>query len=251
MSTNLSIIILAHRIDGRLEKSLRSAQFASDVIVIDNQSVGDWSELRKQYQFRVIPYSQRIEDWSVVRNQAIQHALHDWVFFLDSDEEIVPASIPAIQTVVKSAFFTGAIARRSDIFYLKQLRYGEAGNIALLRLGKKNHITFNRPVHEEASIDGPISTLDINILHHSHLSIEEFLQKVMLYAQLEAKHRHAQGAKLFIPTMLFFPIGKFLLNYIGKLGFLDGWQGFIYAFLMSLHSLFVLVYQFELERQQP
>ena len=39
--------------------------------------------------------------------------------------------------------------------------------------------------------------------------------------------------------MILFPSGKFIHNYIFRLGFLDGMEGFIHAGMMSGHSFLV------------
>jgi hypothetical protein len=48
-----------------------------------------------------------------------------------------------------------------------------------------------------------------------------------------------QGKKTNILAIIFYPFGKFILNYFLKLGFLDGAPGFVYAFMMSFHSFLV------------
>jgi glycosyltransferase involved in cell wall biosynthesis len=251
MSTfiNLSIIILNHRADQRLEESLQSSQFADEIIVIDNNSQADWDTLTQQYRFRVIPYPDVLVDWSAIRNQALTHAVHDWVFFLDSDEIIDSTAVLAIDRLIKSSFFAGGLIQRTDIFHGKQLRYGEAGNKPLIRIGKKHRLRFERPVHEEAIITGPVSAEGISVFHHAHLSIDEFFQKISSYAFREAQHRSQQGTSLFLPSIIIFPLGKFLFNIVFKLGLLDGWRGLIYAYMMSLHSFFVRVYQYELQHR--
>jgi glycosyltransferase involved in cell wall biosynthesis len=246
-STNLSVIILAHRVDQRLEDAIKSVQFANEVLVVNNTRTESLSDLQEQYRFTLLPWSEPISDWSTVRNSAINHAAQDWVLFLDSDEVISVESVPQVQSLIENNFFDGALIKRSDVFHGRKLNYGEAGNQPLVRIGKKNKMSFSRPVHEEAHIKGLLSTTDIEILHHSHLSITDFFQTVCRYARMEARYRFDNGQKLFLPTMALFPLGKFLLNYFGKLGFLDGWQGLVYAFMMSLHSICVRVYQYELE----
>ena len=54
-----------------------------------------------------------------------------------------------------------------------------------------------------------------------------------------------KSKKTIIKQMIVYPIGKFINNFILELGFLDGWRGLIYAFIMSLHSLWVRVYWYE------
>jgi glycosyltransferase involved in cell wall biosynthesis len=243
--TNLSIIILSHRADQRLEQSLQSSQFANEILIIDNNSGADWPALQQSYHFTVIPYSQPISDWSAVRNQALANAQHEWVFFLDSDEVIHPQSIPIIHELVQSPTYVGALINRTDVFHGKHLQYGEAGSMPLVRMGKKQHLHFERPVHEEAKVNGAMATDPITVYHHAHQSLNEFFQKITDYAHREAVHRPSQANYLLLPLMILLPIGKFIFNYFFKLGILDGWAGLSYAFMMSLHSFFVRVYQYE------
>lgn len=144
MSTNtsLSIIILNHRADQRLERSLQSSQFADEILIIDNNSGADWKTLANFYRFTVVPHPEPLTDWSVVRNQALNHARHDWVFFLDSDETIHPQSIPIINEVINNDTYAGALINRTDIFHGKHLQYGEASRMPLIRLGKKKTTEF-------------------------------------------------------------------------------------------------------------
>ena len=53
-SIPISVIILTHRNDARFLKALKSAQFAEEVLIIDHQSHNNWSELKRQYRFKVI-----------------------------------------------------------------------------------------------------------------------------------------------------------------------------------------------------
>lgn len=250
MSISVSIIILAHRADDRLLASIESAQFANEVIIIDNNSNTNWPQLPAHLHFVVVPYLTPITDWSTVRNFAMTHTTHDWVMFLDSDEVITVESIPSISNLIEKNVFDGALVMRSDIFKNKQLKYGEAGAMPILRMGKKSVMKYERPIHEEARVEGKVTASDITLLHHSHLSIAEFFNTISDYARREALFRQEQGERLWLPSIFLLPLGKFILNYIGKLGFLDGFPGFIYAFMMSLHSLFVRIYQYELEHSR-
>jgi glycosyltransferase involved in cell wall biosynthesis len=244
---NITAIILAHRYDQRLLNAIDSAQFAAEILIVDNNSNTPWNEIMQSRKFEIISELEPVTDWSAIRNKTMNRARHEWVLFLDSDEVLSSNAAQAVAKIVEANFFDGALVKRSDIFHDKKLQYGEAGNQSLVRIGKKNRMQFHRPVHEEAHVNGLVSTTDIEILHNSHLTIQDFFDSICAYAHREAKHRHDTGHTLFLPTMIVFPIGKFLLNYVFKLGFLDGWQGFIYAFMMSLHSFFVRVYHYELQ----
>lgn len=245
--TPLTIIILTHRSDERLEQAIASAQFANDVLVIANRIEHEVQSLRSKYTFQIMPWDQPITDFSQVRNEAMKHAKHDWVLFLDSDEVISPQSIPEIQRLIAENHALGYGVRRSDVFLGKQLEYGEAGNQLILRLGRKESMKFSGKVHEVADVAGKVAPSSISLLHYSHPSISEFISKVSQYAQQVASERMNQPitfSKLLF-ELLVYPPAKFLYSLLIQGGIADGWHGVVYAACMSLHSILVRVYLYE------
>lgn len=247
----LTIIILAHRPDELLENAVASAHFADQILLIDlGNSITD-KKLEKKYQIDRIAFpelSGAILDFSQVRNRSLLHARHEWIFFLDSDEVIEPSSIPAIKNIIAESPENAAFVRRQDVFYGKKLKWGEVGNHWLLRMGRKGSLKFFRPVHEVAETDGAIARTGILLTHYAHNSITEFIAKVTFYAKIDAYYRFERQQPFSIFEMIFWPLGKFITNYFGKLGFLDGWRGLVYATIMSLHSFFVRVYLYQFEQ---
>ncbi|MBU0579071.1 glycosyltransferase family 2 protein [Patescibacteria group bacterium] len=225
-TVELSIIIITRPNDPLLAKAKKSAQFANEVLVIKKKSIADFA---------------------LTRNQALKMAKHEWVLFLDSDEVISPTSVNEIKKIIAENKLDGVYINRQDIFYDKPLKFGESGAIKLLRMGKKSKITWHRPIHEVAKISGVVGKSNIKILHYAHLSLKEFCDSITNYAEREANFRYQQDQSFYLLQLVFYPWGKFIFNYIIRLGFLDGWRGLCYAIIMSLHSLAVRVFQYELE----
>jgi glycosyltransferase involved in cell wall biosynthesis len=240
----LSVIILAHQADERLAAALESVQFAQDVLVVVNTSEDLVSPLRTHYSFQMLPWNTPITDFSHVRNTALKQAQHDWVLFLDSDEVVKVDSVSEIAARLQNPTAAAYGVRRSDIFHGRQLDYGEAGQQLLVRMGHKDKMQFTGTVHEVAQIDGAMEPTSIEILHHSHPSISEFISKVSRYSYQVAQERTTTFPRLLF-EILFFPPGKFLYGLFIQGGIADGWHGIVYAFCMSLHSLLVRVYQYE------
>lgn len=242
----LTVIILTNRNDQRFVNALQSGQFAEEVLVVDNHSGNDWKKLAKKNRFRLIKYTEKIENFAQVRNFALEKATYEWVFFLDSDEIIPVSEQPAIQRAIKNGKLDGAFVKRTDVFMGKQLRYGEAGKQRILRLFKRDLGHFNRAVHEVAKVNGKVGNIDVTIIHHAHVSISEFISTVSWYAQQIGFNRSFLPHEVLL-ELLIYPPGKFIFNYIFALGFLDGWRGLIYALVMSMHSAAVRVYAYEKE----
>ena len=230
MSTtvDISIIILFKQQNERFQQTFSSAQFAQEIITVKNE---------------------RITDFSQIRNQALKKATQKWVFFLDSDEVIVPESIVEIKKIIKDDLLDGVMIKRQDVFYHQLIKHGEAGNIELLRMGKRDKMTWKRPVHEVAKIKGRVRSSSIRVIHYAHPSLNEFLTSIIDYAEIEAKYRAQLNQNVNFFRLITFTLGKFINSYLLKKGFLDGWRGLSYALMMSLHSFSVRVFQYELKYQ--
>jgi glycosyltransferase involved in cell wall biosynthesis len=246
-SIPLSVIILTHRRDERFISALASAQPAEEILIVDYHSGNDWLKLKKQFHFTKVSRSEPIHNFSAERNLAMQQAKNTWVFFLDSDEVIEPASWQVIEQVMQDPQLAGAFIRRCDVFYGQPLKFGETGQVWLLRLLRKSAGQFNRPVHEIAQTSGQTIRASITLLHFAHTSIAEFLNDLSQYARIEAEYQADSQLPTFLLGIktLVYPKLKFIVNYFFKLGFLDGWRGLVYVAMMSLHSLFVRVFSYE------
>ncbi len=241
----LTVIILTDRSDERFAKAVASSQFAHEVLIISNRIDQDLQQLHPSYSFKVEEWPEVITDFSHVRNAALKLASQDWVLFLDSDEEVADHSVSEIEKFITEGAVDGVAVRRSDIFHGKQLEYGEAGSQLLLRLGKKNSLKFTGAVHEVATVSGQTVPSLIEIYHHSHPSIHEFIAKIAVYSKQVAENRQQISFLQLLLELLLFPPGKFVYALFIQGGIIDGWHGVVYAVCMSLHSLLVRVYLYE------
>lgn len=248
----LTVIILTNRSDARFEKALNSVSWAAQVLVVNTNAQLQLDDLKKEYNFELVhqPTNPDSFNFSTLRNKAILIAKHEWIFFLDSDEWLPAKWVPEIIARMENKTCYAVSVKRQDIFLGRLMRWGEIGNVNLVRLGKKSYLRFSRAVHEIPFTDHFVCHSPLTIMHESHLSTGEFFSKISWYAQLEAKERLAQGSTFNLLEALLYPVGKFVVNYFLKLGLLDGWRGFIYALMMSCHSLFVRIYLYELQKSR-
>lgn len=246
----LSLIIITNRNDQRFLKSLKSAQFADEVLIIDNASGNDWQKLRQQFHFQVENLPGKINNFADVRNNAMDKAKNRWVMFLDSDEVLSKGAKNKIEQVLADKNTDGATITRTDVFLGKELKFGEAGSKKMLRIFKKDLAHFNRAVHEVAKVGGTVVETEIEIKHYAHNTISEFITDISWYAETMAQQRLLNKPELLL-KLVFYPPGKFVFNYFFKLGFLDGWRGLVYAVIMSIHSFSVRAFIYEQNKKVP
>lgn len=246
----LTVIILTHRYDLRLEKALNSVRWADQILLVNTNPTLKLEALTADYQFELVnqPTAPEKFNFSVIRNKATLLAKHEWVFFLDSDEWLPAKWVPELIERMKNPTCYAVSVKRRDVFLGQIMNWGEVGNVNLVRLGKKSYLRFSRAVHEIPFTDRFVCQSPLTIMHQSHVSISEFFSKISWYAQLEAQERLSQGKSFHLLEALSFPVGKFLTNYFLKLGCLDGWRGLVYAAMMSYHSFFVRIHLYELQK---
>ena len=179
-----------------------------------------------------------IVDFAAARNVELAKAKTDWVLFLDYDETMSKELEHEITSILnlESNIYSAYSVPRLDTFLGRELHHGEPGNTRLIRLAKKDFGLLERPVHEVWVGTGKVGTLQNPLLHHSHESINSFLDKINKYSELEADYRYSQGIRSSLWKITVYPIAKFKWNYLVRLGFLDGVPGIIMAIMMSFHS---------------
>lgn len=225
--TSFSVVVLTKDSKRTLGKCLKSVSWADEVIIVDDYST-------QKYKTKAKVFKRHLKgDWASQRNFALSKVKNDWVLFLDSDEVFV-GSKPKV-----SNEFNGYYLKRRDVFWGKELKHGEVGNSRLLRLAKKGKGRWRRRVHEYWDVRGKIGTAENSILHHSHPNVEDFISKINFYAIIHTNENQKEGKRSNLIKVLFFPLLKFVDNFIIKLGFLDGTHGFVYAAVMSFHSFLV------------
>lgn len=238
----LSIVILTKNEEKKIEEAIKSAQFADEILLIDDYSTDKTLEIAQKYKVNFV--QRRLNNnFSQQRNFALNQAKGDWIFFLDADEVITSELKVEIKTILsKNSSFCAYYIKRRNIFWGRILKHGELTlyyKRGKIRLVKRNSGIWKYSVHEIFSVKGPTKRLDNYINHYSHEGIKDFLKKINLYSSIRARELQRQGKKSNIFQILFYPIVKFKMNYIIKLGFLDGVPGFIYSFMMSFHSFLV------------
>lgn len=236
----ISAIILTKNEEKNIEACLDSLSWCDERIVIDDYSSDKTVELAKKKEAKVFSHSLQ-NDFSEQRNFGLSKAKGDWVLFVDADERVSSALWYEIMQHTNESLeeFSGFYIRRLDTMWGKQLRYGETGNIKLLRLAKKGAGKWEGQVHEVWKIHGRTETLQNHLDHKPHPSVIEFLQEINFYTDLRAQELFKKKTSTNWFLVLFYPKAKFIQNYFLKRGFLDGLQGFVFAMLMSLHSFLV------------
>lgn len=239
----LSAVILTKNEEKNILDCLETVSWADEIIILDDYSSDRTLEVIQLLDNKKIRvFKRRVDgDFAAQRNFALEKVKFDWVLFVDADEFITKELREEINyyLIESKIKYQGFYIPRRDVMWGKMLKHGETGNIKLLRLGRSDAGKWKGKIHEEWEITEEVTDLENYILHNPHPTISEFLREINFYTTIRARELFDNGVKTNIWKVIFYPKAKFILNYIIKLGFMDGIEGLIFAIIMSFHSFLV------------
>jgi glycosyltransferase involved in cell wall biosynthesis len=231
----VTAVVLTHNNEARIEDTLKGLSWCSEIIVVDDESEDKTKEIASKAGATVLTHSLH-GNFAAQRNIGLEAATNEWVLFVDSDECVSPKLAHEIQKVASTSKEVGYYLKRQDYLYGKPLKFGETASVQLLRLGKKGSGMWIRPVHEVWNIPGEHPVLPVPLDHYPHPNITEFLDDINFYSTMNAKEFIRTNRRVTWFEIIFFPLGKFIQNYIIRLGFRDKMPGLLMALFMSFHS---------------
>jgi len=236
-SEKLSIIILTKDSQKYLEKVLNSTKFADEVIIYDNGSSDKTLEIAKNFKNTKIFIDTNWEGFGIQKQKAVEKTKNKWVFVLDSDEVITEKLKKEILLTISDSKHDAYFVPRLNNFFGKWMKHTGLFPDFSIRLFDKTKAKFNnRKVHEKIEAKNP-GYLKNYFLHYAYESVEEFIDKQNRYSSMGAKKNKLKA--IFSPYWTFFKL------YFLKLGFLDGWEGFIVSKLYAEYTFWKYIKESE------
>jgi glycosyltransferase involved in cell wall biosynthesis len=227
----ISAYILTFNEAEKIKAAVESVLWADEVVVVDSHSTDGTAEIAAGLGARVVqvPFG----GFGDLRNRAVDMCCHDWIFSLDADERCTMAVRDEVLALL-------AGSPPDEVYRVPRRNYmmgrwirgsGWHPNFRQPQLFRKGSMRYTLdPVHESYEILGgkPVGTLRNAIWQMPFRNLEEIIRKMNRYSSLgAAKLRHK---RVSMGSALGHGLWSFLKHYIFKLGFIDGWAGFVIAF---------------------
>jgi glycosyltransferase involved in cell wall biosynthesis len=226
--TKISAIIPTLNEEIHIADAIKSVCFADEIIVIDSFSSDRTIEIAEKMNVKII--KRTFDDFSSQKNFAIAQAAHDWIYVLDADERVTEELRAEILVAVKdSKDFVGFYVRRTFYFCGKKVNYSGFQRDKVMRLFLKEHCKYVGLVHEKIVTKGEIGFFKNKIDHFSYRNYDHYISKMNHYAAIRAEELHRKGKKVTVYHVMVKPAARFFIHYIIRLGFLDGFTGFLVA----------------------
>ena len=247
----LTVIIITKNEGHNIQRTLESIhQLTDDIIIVDSGSSDDTLTIAKQFQTKIIETNW--DGFGANKNKGIAKSKYNWIFSLDADEVV---DHELLQSLRNKTFFNEEIAFSLKFNVLignSILNYGRGTSKKIRIFNKKKANWSNNLLHEELKFNSAIQIEDLpgRILHYSYRNIDHCIHKTQSYTTLAAEqmfisHRQSSFIKIYLD-----PIYTFLISYIFRLGFLDGFYGYTYARMNSYYCFLKYVKLFELNKNK-
>jgi len=235
-----AIVLVGGNYDQKLfEKCLDSLSWTDEIVRVETDGIsGSFSE------------------W---RNEGAKRARGEWLFYVDSDEEVPPnLKNEILLTINHQPLAISAFAiPRSNILLGRRMRWGGWWPDFVVRLIKKDAlIKWEGELHEQPKLkslpagrQGLVGHLKNPLIHNSHRSLSEMVEKTNKWSEIEAELLFKSGhPKMNIARFFSAGFREFWYRAVIKLGFLDGTIGVIEVFYQTYSRL--ITYAKLWEKQQ-
>jgi glycosyltransferase involved in cell wall biosynthesis len=248
----LSVVIVCKNEAAVIGTTLQSLSgLTDDIVVYDNGSTDDTVDVVRKFNVQL--HQGSWEGFGKTKNKANGLAKYDWIISLDADEspdEELKQSLldfePGNEKTVYDLRFKNLLGK-------KWLKYGEWGNDSHLRLFNRKAVHWNNaPVHEALVLpqDRKIKKLKGFVVHQTMKNMNEYAEKMVHYAMLNAEKYYREGKTSSWFRTRLSPGFNFLNYYILKLGFLDGYEGYVCAKMTAHYTFLKYTRLRELNRQR-
>jgi len=259
---SVTAIILTKNEEKNLGECLSSIKgFAERAVVVDCGSTDRTVEIAREHGADVLVHE--FTYYAAQFNWAIDNAgiTTDWILRLDADERFTPALIAETEAILRSADAKdgdlNGITMEAVFYFLgKPIRHGVKckRKMMMFRRGVGRIEDRKRDAHSVISSGRNVSTKE-KFLHYDFKNLDSYIKRYNWYATREMQDYIAftRGAASAINTDariqaqrqkkfgLYYRAPKFLraylwfiYNYIFRLGFLDGKEGFLFHYFECL-----------------
>ena len=236
----ISAVIITYNEERNIVRCLQSLEgIADEIVVVDSFSADRTESLCIPFGVRFIKHP--FEGYMQQKTWACNQAEYNYILQLDADEQLSEELRQSILAVKLDWNADGYSINRSNNYLGKWIRHCGWYPDTKLRLWDKRKGSWSGiNLHESVKMEDEtvIVKLKGDLLHYSYHSIQQHLNQINSFTEIAAKEAVTNGKSSSVFKAVYKSIWKFKRDYIFKLGFLDGYYGFVIC-VLSAYSVFI------------
>jgi glycosyltransferase involved in cell wall biosynthesis len=222
----LSVAIITKNEEKNLADCLKSVSFAGEIVIVDCGSTDRTEDIAGQYGARWF-----VEPWKGYgpqKNSALDKCVYDWVLMLDADERVPDETAKKVAELLYGCDLAdGYSFRWKNLFHGKWIKCTDWWPDEHVRLVRRDKCRLAGLTHEKLVVNGTTVRLSCCIEHFSYRLYSDLFRKLDDYSTELAAQMHSEGKRAGPADALLHGAWMFFRNYILKLGFTAGFDGFV------------------------
>lgn len=225
----ISAVIITLNEEKVIERCIKSMQrVADEIVIVDSYSTDKTEEISRKLGAKFIQHP--FNGYRDQKNFALQQATYDYVLSLDADEALSIELEKSILQIKENWQHDAYKFNRLNYCcgqWIKHTDWYPDRKIRLFDRRKGEWCGAN--IHEvvEMNEGSKVGILKGDLLHWTYNSYEQLVEVMNKYSTLSAKEYFNRGKKSSFIKIVISPFWRFIHSYFIRLGFLDGYGGFI------------------------
>jgi glycosyltransferase involved in cell wall biosynthesis len=214
-------------------------EIADEILIVDSFSTDATQRICESKNVRFLSHA--FEGYGAQKNWATAQATHDVILNVDADEIPDARLVQAIQNVKNNWQSDVYTFNRCNNYCGQWIRHGAWYPDRKPRLyDRRKGAWTSAIVHEtlEAHADAKTSLLAGDLLHYSYQTVAQHRHQMEKYSTLGAQEAFAKNKQATYLKIYINPVWRFIRDYFFRLGFLDGYFGWIIA-KNTAHEVFL------------
>jgi len=225
----ISAVILTLNEERNIGRCLESlVDIVDEIVVIDSNSTDRTEEIAMRHGVRFI--KQAFLGYIEQKNFGMEQVSHEYVLSLDADEALSPALRESIISVKNNFQADGYYMNRLANYCGKWIRHSgwyPDRKLRLVNRTKGKWAGTNPHDKFELESGSKILALDGDLFHYTFYTVDEHKNQVDNFSSIAAQAKFDKGDRSSLLKLIIKPTAKFFKSYILKLGFLDGYYGWL------------------------
>lgn len=251
----LSAVIITYNEEKQIADCIGSVHdFVDEVYILDSHSTDATRSIAESFpkvRFETHDFDGHVQQ----KNRAMEQARGDWLLCIDADERVTPELAQSIGKYIEEhPEGPGMRIRRLTIHLGREIRHGGwyGARFRLIKRGQGRWAGQNP--HDEIVMESlsklkhqtwPVLAGDL--LHYSFVDLSDQIETINKFSSIVAYNRSGQK-KPSLLKMVYKPIVKFWEIYFFKLGFLDGFAGYVIAVSSAFSTFLKWAKLYEMKR---
>jgi len=245
---DLSVLVVARNEERRLERCLRSASFAREIVVVLDRTTDRSAEVARCFGARILSGSWPVE--ADRRNTGIDFCTSKWILELDADERISDQLSHELPKEICKSQYDYYLIPFSNYIGQARVTYGWGaynGVVAKPCLFKKGTKVWGPgEIHPPVTLQGRASTLSAHIDHFIDDDVASVIDRLNRYTALAALKVVREHQKLHTHITLRRFFTRFFKVYCQRRGYKEGWRGVLLALFSGLYPVLTHIKALEL-----